>query len=60
LGVTRKTASQYLKQLVEKDYLQLLKIGRSNFYLNKPLFDLFVRTRHGTGENSDVPLIESI
>jgi len=60
LAVTRKTASQYLKQLVEKDYLQLLKIGRSNFYLNKPLFDLFVRTRHGTGENSDVPLIESI
>lgn len=60
LGVTRKTASQYLKQLVEKDYLKLLKIGRSNFYLNKPHFDLFVGTRHGISEKSDVPLIESI
>jgi len=40
LRVSRKTASQYLKQLVEKDYLKLLKIGRSNFYLNEPLFTL--------------------
>lgn len=60
LGVTRKTASQYLKQLVEKDYLRLLKIGRSNFYLNAPLFDLFVRTRQGGDGPSEAPLIESI
>src|SRR5688572_33111510 len=44
LGVSRKTASAYLRQLVEKDYLKLLKIGRSNFYLNEPLFNLFVGT----------------
>ena len=43
---------------VEKDYLKLLKIGRSNFYLNAPLFDLFVGTRHGGP--SEAPLIESI
>lgn len=60
LGVTRKTASQYLKQLVEKDYLKLLKIGRSNFYLNAPLFDLFVGTRHGGDGPSEASLIESI
>ena len=36
LRVSRKTASQYLKQLVEKDYLKLLK------NLNEPLFTLFV------------------
>lgn len=58
LGVTRKTASQYLKKLVEKDYLKLLKIGRSNFYLNEPLFSLFVNA-HIT-EPADVPLIESV
>lgn len=60
LGVTRKTASQYLKQLVEKDYLKVLKVGRSNFYLNAPLFNLFVGTRHGRDGTSEAPLIESI
>ena len=60
LGVTRKTASQYLKQLVEKDYLRLLKIGRSNFYLNATLFDLFVGTRHGGDGQSEAHLIESV
>jgi len=60
LGVTRKTASQYLQQLVEKDYLRLLKIGRSNFYLNAPLFDLFVGSRHAGEKQSETPLIESI
>lgn len=60
LGVTRKTASQYLKQLVENGYLTMLKIGRSNFYLNPPLFDLFVGTRHGGDSQSEAPLIESI
>jgi hypothetical protein len=58
--VTRKTAAQYLRQLVEKDYLQLLKIGRSNFYLNAPLFDLFVGARRGGDGHSESPLIESI
>jgi Fic family protein len=58
LGVTRKTASSYLKQLVEKDYLKLLKIGRSNFYLNEPLFNLFVNAH--VKESKEVPLIESI
>jgi Fic family protein len=60
LGVSRKTASQYLKQLVEKDYLKLLKIGRSNFYLNEPLFNLFVGARHGIEVEQEVPLIESM
>jgi len=60
LRVSRKTASQYLKQLVEKDYLKLLKIGRSNFYLNEPLFTLFVGTRHGVEGKKETPLIESM
>jgi len=60
LRVNRKTASRYLKQLVEKGYLKLLKIGRSNFYLNEPLFNLFVGARHGVEEKKEVSLIESI
>jgi Fic family protein len=60
LRVSRKTASLYLRQLVEKDYLKLLKIGRSNFYLNEPLFNLFVGARHGIEEKKEVPLIESV
>jgi Fic family protein len=60
LGVTRKTASQYLKQLVSNDYLKLVKIGTSNFYLNEPLFDLFVNAHHGKANADDAPLIESI
>ena len=42
LGVTRKTASGYLKELVDAGFLTLLKIGRSNFYLNQSLFNLFL------------------
>lgn len=60
LGVSRKTASLYLRQLVEKGYLKLLKIGRSNFYLNEPLFNLFVGVRHGMEGENEVPLIESV
>ena len=60
LGVSRNTASQYLKQLVEKDYLNLIKIGRSNFYLNQPLFNLFLGARHGIDGKKVVPLIESM
>ena len=60
LRVSRKTASQYLKQLVENGYLKLLKIGRSNFYLNEPLFNLFVGARHEVEGKKEVPLIESM
>ena len=59
LGVTRKTASKYLGQLVDLGYLKLFKIGRSNFYLNERLYDLFVNAHHGKSE-PEVPLIESI
>ena len=59
LGVTRQTASKYLAQLVDKNYLKLLKIGKSNFYLNEPLFDLFINVHHGEAE-ANAPLIESV
>ncbi|MGI9055414.1 MAG: Fic family protein, partial [Pyrinomonadaceae bacterium] len=60
LRVSRQTASKYLSQLVDYKYLKLLKIGKSNFYLNEPLFDLFVNAHHGKANDDDAPLIESI
>ncbi len=41
LGVTYITATKYLNQLVEKGVLEEAKIGRSNYYINRPLFGLF-------------------
>ena len=58
LGVTRQTASSYLKELVEAEFLTLIKIGRSNFYLNKPLFELFLNVQNLY--KVDAPVIESI
>ncbi len=42
LGITRLTATKYLDQLVENGFLQKQKVGRSNYYINKPLCDLFI------------------
>lgn len=58
LGVTRKTASKYLNQLVTHGYLRLLRIGRSNFYLNDPLFDLFLNAHHSADPSA--PRLESM
>ena len=41
LQVSRLTAVKYLEQLVSKNYLIKEKIGRSNYYINEPLFSLF-------------------
>jgi Fic family protein len=57
LGITRQTASSYLRELVKADFLTLLKMGRSNFYLNKPLFELFLNVPELY--KTDTPMIES-
>jgi Fic family protein len=41
LGVTRQTASRHLDQLSEGGLLIKHQAGRSNYYINAPLFDLF-------------------
>lgn len=41
LNVRRKTAAKYLMQLVESGFLEKVKIGTSNFYINQPLYLLF-------------------
>ncbi len=40
LQITRLTASRYLEKLVMKGFLIKKKIGRSNYYINQPLFEL--------------------
>lgn len=42
LKVSRKTAAKYLEELVEIGLLEKEKIGRSAYYINRPLYDLFL------------------
>ena len=42
LGVSYLTASKYLNSLVEREFLLKKKIGRGNYYINQPLFELFL------------------
>ena len=39
LGVSRPTATKYLKQLEEGGFLKKIRLGRDNFYFNMPLLD---------------------
>ena len=40
LGVSRQTATKYLTDLCEARFVRKLKLGRTNFYINEPLFKL--------------------
>ena len=40
LGVSRLTATKYLDTLVAGGFLHKRKIGRSNYYINLPLYDI--------------------
>ena len=42
LDISRITATKYLEQLVEHGFLTKAKVGRNNFYINKPLFEIFI------------------
>jgi len=42
LRVSRITATRYLDLLVEKGFVQKHKIGVYNYYINDPLYDLFL------------------
>lgn len=41
LNIGRITATKYLNLLVENGFLNKFKLEKSNFYVNKPLYDLF-------------------
>jgi len=40
LGVSRPTASKYLEQLTAAGLVRKQRMGKTNFYINDPLFDL--------------------
>ncbi len=40
LGVSRPTASKYLEQLATNGFVRKQKIGKTNFFINEPLFAL--------------------
>ena len=43
LGVSRPTATKYLAALEQSRLLRKTKLGRTNFYINEPLFELLSR-----------------
>ncbi|OGT06349.1 MAG: addiction module protein [Gallionellales bacterium RBG_16_57_15] len=43
LGVSRITAAKHLEALVENGFVEKKKIGRTNFYINRPLFNLLTQ-----------------
>jgi Mn-dependent DtxR family transcriptional regulator len=42
LDVHYNTARDYLEKLSKDDLVKKMPIGRANFYVNEPLFNLFV------------------
>ena len=42
LHVTRLTAAKYLQLLTEKGFIEKHKIGRYNYYVNRPLMSIFM------------------
>jgi len=45
LNISRSTAIRYLKELEKLKLLVKQKIGRDNYYINKPLFDLLAANK---------------
>ena len=43
LGVSRPTAMKYLDTLHTAGFVKKTKLGRTNFYINEPLFALLGR-----------------
>lgn len=42
LLVSRKTAGQYLNRLCQEGLLEKKQLGRTNYYLNRPLYEIFL------------------
>ncbi len=55
LQVSRPTATAYLEALVSAGFLQKLRLGKSNYYMNNPLFAL-LKEGAGTIQRSE-PII---
>lgn len=58
MNVERKTAAKYLDMIVNIGLLEKIKIGRSNYYINTRLMDLFLN--HQVPTNEIYEAIESV
>ena len=59
MSVQRKTAAKYLDTIVsETGLLQKQKLGRSNYYINTELMELFIFRAENTGSNGE--FVESV
>lgn len=56
--VQRKTATKYLDMIVEAGLLDKVKMGRSNYYINAKLMDLFIS--QGMNNDNEIDNIESV
>lgn len=58
MQVARNTASKYLDMIVETGLVDKVKVGKSNYYFNTKLIDLFIN--HNSADTNGVESIESI
>ncbi|WP_314951994.1 Fic family protein [Tannerella forsythia] len=56
--VQRQTASKYLEMIVDAGLLSKIKLGRTNYYMNMSLIDLFIN--HAKVPPQDVEAVESV
>ena len=56
--VQRKTATKYLDMIVSEGLLEKVKIGRTNYYMNNRLIDLFMN--HQDPEEPNIEIVESV
>lgn len=59
MQVSKITANRYLNTLIETELVDRVKIGRSYYYINRPLINLLMSVSDSNNE-SNIPSIESI
>lgn len=59
LGISRPTATRYLNGLVETGLIDKVKIGRTHYYMNIPLMELFMNVSESKNLENILP-IESV
>ena len=58
MQVARNTASKYLDMIVEIGLVEKMKVGKTNYYFNTKLIDLFLN--HNSAETTSIESIESV
>ncbi len=59
LMVNRATATRYLNDIVKTGLIDRIKLGRTYYYMNIPLMNLFMRVSDSRGKEKVMP-IESV